>query len=153
MIWGIGMNKIRRARYFRALGPVVAVLFLSSCATLIHGGGTQTISISTEPPGATVKVGGQDVIAPGEVTLDRNRDYQVIAIKPGYDTGTTNINSRFSWVTILDLIFILPWVVDLVSGSAYNLTPDTVNIVLTPQASATPVAQPPAAAPPTRRAE
>jgi PEGA domain len=127
-----------RTRCLRTLGVVVAILYLASCATLIHGGGTQTISISTEPPGATVKVGGQDVIAPGEVTLDRNRDYQVIAIKPGYETGTTNISSRFSWVTVLDLIFILPWVVDLVSGSAYNLSPDTVNIVLTPRGTATP---------------
>jgi hypothetical protein len=141
------MNLIRTKLHLRLMAGVVSIFFLSNCATLIHGGGTQTISIATEPPGATVKVGGQDVITPGDVTLDRNRDYQVIALKSGYDTGTTNIQSRFSWVTVLDLIFILPWVVDLVSGSAYTLTPDTVNIVLVPQAGAAPAAQPSTGAP------
>jgi hypothetical protein len=142
------MSAIRRRFCFRPIAVLISVLFLSNCATLIHGGGTQTISVSTEPPGATVKVGGQEVIAPAEVTLDRNRDYQVVATKAGYETGTTNIQSRFSWVTILDLIFILPWVIDLVSGSAYTLTPDTVSVVLAPNATSAPTASPQITPPP-----
>ncbi|MGH7925619.1 MAG: PEGA domain-containing protein [Candidatus Binatus sp.] len=102
----------------------------SSCATLIHGGGTQTISVSTNPPGATVKVGGEQVISPAEVTLDRNKTVQVVATLPGYQMATTTIHSEFSWVSVLDLIFIIPWVIDLVSGAAYTLSPDTVDLVL-----------------------
>ena len=123
----------RGSRYFRFCAAICAVLLVPSCATLIHGGGTETVSVSTEPPGAIVKVGGQDLISPADVTLDRNRDYQVIATKEGYETGMTTIHSKFSWVTVLDLIFILPWVIDLVSGSAYTLEPDTVSLVLAPQ--------------------
>ncbi|HUY27355.1 MAG TPA: PEGA domain-containing protein [Candidatus Binataceae bacterium] len=138
------MNRIAK-RSALALATA-AVLLNSSCATLIHGGGTQTISISTEPPGATVAVGGQQIIAPADVTLDRNRNYQIIATKEGYATATSTLQSRFSWVTILDLIFIIPWVVDLVSGGAYNLSPDTVSLVLAPKVAAPPpVAAAPAA--------
>jgi hypothetical protein len=121
-----------KARVAVVVVCVCAVLTSSSCATLIHGGATQTVSISTDPPGATVQVGGKEVITPAEVTLDRNKTVQVVATKPGYQMATTTIHSEFSWVTVLDSIFILPWVIDLVSGSAYTLSPDTVRLVLTP---------------------
>ena len=109
-----------------------AGLLCSSCATLIHGGGTQTVSISTNPPGATVKVGGEQVISPAEVTLDRDKTVQVVATLPGYEMATTTIHSEFSWVSVLDLIFIIPWVIDLVSGAAYKLSPETVELVMQP---------------------
>lgn len=128
------MKVIRRSGWFRCMAAVLVAIQVSSCATLIHGGGTQTVSISTIPLGATVRVGGQQVVSPGEVTLDRNRDYQVVATKPGYATATTTIQSKFSWVTALDLVFWLPWVIDLASGSAYTLSPDTLSLVLSPAA-------------------
>jgi hypothetical protein len=125
--------------WFRTLAIAMSAVQLS-CATLIHGGGTQTVSINTQPPGATVKVGGQDLITPAQIALERNRSYQVVAMKTGYETATTNIDSTFSWVTVLDLVFILPWVIDLVSGSAYALQPELVNLVLTPATPPVPVA-------------
>jgi hypothetical protein len=63
-------------------------------------------------------------------------------MKAGYETGTSTIDSTFSWVTVLDLIFILPWVIDLVSGSAYTLQPELVNLVLTPVTPPVPAAAP-----------
>lgn len=129
-----------KALWFRLLAVTVALVWLTSCATLIHGGGTQTLSVNTEPSGAKVQVGGQEIISPADITLDRNRNYQVIATKEGYEQATTSIQSRFSWVTVLDLVFILPWVIDLVSGAAYNLTPDNVSLVLNPKAAPVPTA-------------
>jgi hypothetical protein len=137
---------MRKARWNLFALALAAILLNSSCATLIHGGGTQTVSVSTEPPGATVAVGGQQIVTPAEITLDRNRNYQVIATKEGYDTATSTIQSRFSWVTVLDVVFIFPWVIDLVSGSAYTLSPDTVSLVLAPKP---PVAATPASVAPT----
>ncbi|MBF6560209.1 MAG: PEGA domain-containing protein [Candidatus Binataceae bacterium] len=136
------------SRSYRVITTALALsaaILCGSCATLIHGGGTQTISISTVPPGATVQVGGQQVVSPAEVTLDRNKTAQVVATKPGYDMATTTVESHFSWVTVLDLIFILPWVIDLVSGAAYTLSPDTVSLVLAPSSTPTPTPQPTAA--------
>jgi hypothetical protein len=128
------VQRLRRKFWVRPLAALLVAAFsLSSCATIIHGGGTQTIPITTSPPGATVKVEDQDLITPTEVTLDRNRVYQVTASKTGYQTATKTIHYKFSWVTLLDLIFILPWVIDLVSGGAFQLEPDSLNIVLVPE--------------------
>ena len=116
------------------LVSLLALLFLftSSCATLIHGGGQQTISIATNPPDAKIQVGGQSLVSPAEITLSRDHDYQVVATKEGYDPAITSIHSRFSWVTVLDLVFIIPWVIDLASGSAYYLDPDTMQLAMSP---------------------
>jgi hypothetical protein len=111
---------------------VLAVLFAPGCATLIHGGGQQTVSIATDPPGAKIQVGGQSLVSPAEITLSRDHDYQVVVTSDGYDTAITSIHSRFSWVTVLDLIFIIPWVIDLASGSAYYLDPEAVQLVMSP---------------------
>ncbi len=132
------MVMLKRRFWFRPFAGALAGIWLSSCATLIHGGGTQSVSISTDPPGATVQVGGEQIISPADVTLDRNKTAQVVATKPGYQMATTTIHSEFSWVTVLDIIFVIPWVIDLVAGSAYTLSPDTVSLVLTPEKSSAP---------------
>ncbi len=124
------MLRSGRAGWFRYLAIIVAALHLASCATLIHGGGTQSVSITTDPLGAIVQVGGEQLISPADISLNRNRDYQVVATKTGYETATSTIHSNFSWVTVLDMVFVLPWVIDLVSGSAYTLSPDTISLVL-----------------------
>jgi len=50
------------------------------------------------------------------------------------------IHSSFSAATLVDLIFIIPWAVDLADGAAYSLEPESVQIHLQPQmASAAPV--------------
>ena len=110
----------------------LAVLFAPGCATLIHGGGQQTVSIATDPTDARVQVGGQSLVSPAEITLSRDHDYQVVATKEGYEQSITAIHSRFSWVTVLDLVFIIPWVMDLVSGGGYYLEPDTLQMTLSP---------------------
>ena len=98
----------------------------SSCATLRFGcGAQQTVSISTDPPGATVQVGGQQVVSPAEVVLDRYTIHQVVATKPGYEMATATIGPAYSWATVLDLIFILPWMVDLVVNGIYTLSPES----------------------------
>jgi hypothetical protein len=105
----------------------------SSCATLIYGSGPQqTVSISTNPSGATVQVDAQQVVSPAQVALDRYKTAQVVATKPGYEMATATIDSAYSWATVVDLIFIVPWFIDLVSNALYTLSPDTVNLVLTP---------------------
>jgi hypothetical protein len=105
----------------------------SSCATLINGPGReQLVSIYTDPPGASVEVGGQQTVSPVLVSLDRNVSTRVVAWKPGYETATATLHSSYSWATYLDLILIAPWVIDLVSGALYSLSPDIVNLQLTP---------------------
>ena len=112
---------------FAAIG-----LLLSSCATLIHGS-HQTVPITTDPPGAQLNIGGSQYITPANVSLARDQEYQAVVTKPGYQTQTAEIHSSFSGVTFIDLIFIIPWAVDLADGAAYSLDPETVELHLQPQ--------------------
>jgi PEGA domain len=120
---------------FAAIG-----LLLNGCATLIHGS-HQTIPITSDPPGAQLSIGGSQYITPASVSLARDQEYQAVFTKPGYETQTAQIHSSFSGVTFIDLVFIIPWAVDLADGAAYSLDPESVEIHLQPQlASATPPA-------------
>lgn len=128
----------------KRLGIALALL-LWGCASLIHGS-HQTIPISTDPVGTSLQVGGEQYISPVDASLARNRNYQIVASKPGYQTQTVEIDSSFSAVTFIDLIFIIPWAVDLVDGAAYTLEPESVQIHMVPLAAA-PVALPVPTAP------
>ena len=132
-------------RIARRMTALIAAFALgsSSCATLRFGGGIQqTVSILTEPPGATVQAGGRQVVSPADVVLDRYTIHKIVATKLGYEMATATIGPAYSWATVLDLIFILPWVVDLVLNGIYTLAPesngfstlfpDIVHLVLTP---------------------
>jgi hypothetical protein len=119
----------------RKVTALIAALALgsSSCATLIYGGGAQqTVSISTDPSGATVQVDRHQVVSPAQIVLERYTNHEVVATKPGYQMATATIVSDYSWATVVDMIFILPWVIDMVCNGIYTLSPDTVNLVLTP---------------------
>jgi hypothetical protein len=114
-----------------ALG-LSAALIGSSCASLFHGT-HQTVPITTDPPGATVSIGGETYVTPTDASLARNRDYQVIANKAGFQQATSSIHSSLSGLTFLDLIFIIPWAVDLADGAAYKLDPTSISLVLQPE--------------------
>jgi hypothetical protein len=46
------------------------------------------------------------------------------------------MHSSMSGAAFLDLIFIIPWAVDLADGAAWTLSPDTVQVQLEPVAVA-----------------
>jgi len=105
---------------------------------MVHGT-RQTVSVATEPPGATVTISGQQVNNPGEVSLRRNRDYQVVASWHGPCAGavcgevaTAAIYSEFSWITVWGFPVIGP-IVDFVSGAAWELDPDVVTLRAAPR--------------------
>jgi hypothetical protein len=104
---------------------------LNGCASLIHGS-HQTIPITSDPPGAQLSVGGSQYVTPADVSLARDQEYQAVFTKPGYQTQTMEIHSSFSAATLVDLVFIIPWAVDLADGAAYTLSPESVEIRLQP---------------------
>jgi hypothetical protein len=111
-----------------------SALLLGGCASLINGT-HQTVPISTNVPGATVRVNGMDYIAPVDASLQRNQNYQIVASKPGYETATREVTSSFSAITFLDTVFWIPWVIDLVDGAAYKLEPESVELQLVPSSA------------------
>jgi hypothetical protein len=104
---------------------------LSGCATIIKGN-NQMVTINSEPGDAKVILDGLKGKTPYTAKLSRNKEYVVTISKEGYETEQIQINKNFGLLAIFGN---LPWllvgvIVDLCTGSAYNLNPASVNVVL-----------------------
>jgi len=113
------------------------------CATIVKGR-YQEVTINSNPPGASFEVDGLSGVTPAAVPLERKlRQHTVTISKPGYETAQVQIGRDLNPWTAGNVIwglFGLPVGVgiDLISGSAYKIDPDYVQLDLLPRA--TPVA-------------
>lgn len=117
-------------------GVLVLGTTLGGCATIVHGS-RQNVSINSNPPGAAVYIdNGMALTTPSHVNLERKRDYIVTISKPGYQTQTIPLNSVLTAWLAGNIIFggIIGGGVDLLSGAAWTLTPENINLTLTPLA-------------------
>ncbi|TAJ81190.1 MAG: PEGA domain-containing protein [Gallionellaceae bacterium] len=120
-----------------SLKRVAAVLIAVStvgCATIMHGGRTQRIGISSIPTGATVSVDGNKSLGntPLFADLKRGEEHIVTIEMPGYEKSQlTLIKSMSGWVWG-NIIFggLIGLAIDVVSGSMYNLSPEQLNAEL-----------------------
>ncbi len=105
-----------------------------NCATIIRGT-SQDFRANSSPAGARVLVNGEDRGAtPTSLTLKRNRTHQITFQMDGYEdviinldrdfkAGPTLVGNFFSW-------WIIGVVVDVANGSAYQLTPEELDVTL-----------------------
>jgi len=114
---------------------VLPLALLSACATLVNGT-SQTVTVSTTPPGASCtldRVGtrvGAVSITPGSVRLDKSKnDLSVTCNKEGFQTATVAHAPSFSGATFGNLIAggVIGVVVDAASGANYSY-PDDIRI-------------------------
>lgn len=149
----------------RTLAAVAAVAFLSTgCASIVKGGGPQSISIRSSPSEAQVKifeVTTGNAIASGTTpymaTLSKSRGffsggkYRVVVQKAGYQDREMVIESRVSgWYVGGNLLFggLIGWlIVDPATGAMWTLEPEDVQLDLTPAAPQAVPAPTPAAKP------
>ena len=106
---------------------------LFGCATILHKGGKQWVAITSTPPGATATVDGfQTIQTPGQLKLKRGKDHIVLVEKEGYEPAQTMIDHDFSGWVFGNIILggLIGLAVDFGTGGAYNLEPDTVNVLL-----------------------
>ncbi len=124
------------------------------CATVLAQK-TKTISVQSNPPGATVFLDGNPVgVTPGAVQVLNKSTHQIRFQLAGHQDGGCTLTSTVGagWV-ILDVLFLLalvPIIVDAVTGDWGSV--DQVECVRTllpaPGAMPPPAAPPPSAAPP-----
>ena len=118
-----------------AMAVVMVVLFLSlaGCGTIIHGG-TKPINLNSDPAGAEVRLASMTVRTPATVTLERRYNHTAIFTMPGYSTQQVEIRKTLDpWIFGNLLFATIPGVVvDLITGSAADLKPDTINVRLQP---------------------
>jgi hypothetical protein len=111
----------------------ICVRLVVGCATIIHGS-SQDISISSSPDEAEVWIDGARMgSTPTKVTLKRKNDYLVTIKKEGYKEATVKIESTTSAWIIGNVVFggIIGCGIDFISGGAYDLKPERVDINLT----------------------
>jgi hypothetical protein len=121
----------------RALGCLVAVSALG-CATIINGP-TQTVEITSNPPGAKVTVlpSGQHLVTPGKAELRRRLVHTVLFELDGYQPATAYLDRTNSQVTLGNILIggLIGLAVDQSTGAVYRLIPDPLHVDLVPAES------------------
>ena len=131
-----------------------SVLMLQSCASIVNGG-DQKIFITTTPPGAEITIVDTNVIlhstddsswserqirsivgtSPMTAILQRGRHHSVQIKKNGYRIEhvlTGNGTSGAYWANLLMPGLWCANMVDVGSGAAYTIIPDSLGVPLTP---------------------
>ena len=111
---------------------LLPMTLLSACATIVNGS-SQTVTLSTAPPGATCTVDrmgariGAVAQTPGSLRLDKSKnDLTVTCSKPGFQTATVTKPSSFGGATFGNIIAggVIGVVVDAASGANYEYPGD-----------------------------
>ena len=125
---------MRRGRLRAATAVAVVASLLAGCSLLGPRG--QTLTISTDPPGAQVFVNGVAVgTAPLRHRVRRREEVLLEVRKPGYETAYHTTHRTLSTLGIIDVaggaVIFLPFL-GLLSGAAWKHDPAVVGISLEP---------------------
>lgn len=121
-------------------GVLLLTMVVGACATIVEGS-DQTVTVITEPPGATCTLNREDTYAgvvnptPGTVSVERSMDnIGVICTKEGYFDGAASLSSDFQAMTFGNIIFggFIGLAVDASSGAMHEY-PESVTVVLSPK--------------------
>ena len=102
------------------------------CGTIIHGT-TQDVDMASAPSDAEVWVDGAKMgTTPTRITLKRNDSHMIKFTKDGYEPVEVKIETEISAWIIGNIIFggIIGCGIDFISGGAYNLDKERLDIVL-----------------------
>lgn len=118
-----------------SLALALAVLILQTgCATIINTP-EKRISLSSDPSGATIYVDGNHRGAtPMSLDMKRKKSHEVRFRLDGYNERVDTISrSGDGWV-LGNIVFggIIGLVVDLITGSCYDLQPEHLHVELVP---------------------
>jgi hypothetical protein len=116
----------------RAVAMVLMVcVMLQSVGCSLFQPKMQTVTISSIPSGAVIKVNGQSLgAAPQSIQLERNKSHTITA-QLGNRSAVRELNSKMSQTGILDIVgtifFLVPGI-GLLSPGAWEL--DSTNVVM-----------------------
>jgi hypothetical protein len=112
---------------------LICVRLAIGCGTIFRGV-TQDIQISSSPDMAEVWIDGVRMgTTPTELTLKRKNNYLVTVKKEGLKEATVKIEGSMSGWVIANIIFggVIGCGIDFITGGAYDLKPERVDINLT----------------------
>jgi hypothetical protein len=120
----------------RVAAAIVTVPYFCACS--FFGPSMQTITVSSEPPGAEVLLNGTRVgETPLRTQVPRRDELLVEVRKTGYETAYRSASRTLSTYGILDVIggatILIPFL-GLLSPAAWQQDPETFGITLDPAA-------------------
>lgn len=118
----------------RVLFVVVVPFFLQSCGTLLTGT-KNSIYINTQPEGAVVKLNGLDQgITPVYLNVKKTLGSKIVTIeKKDYHSETFKLGRSFQWVSLINVISVVGWVVDIGTGAVMRYSPKSYFLKLKPE--------------------
>ena len=105
----------------------------SGCATIVHLGGSEELTVNSEPSGATVEVDGAERgVTPMSVKVERKQPHKVTVKKEGYEDSQTSVDSKLSLWVAGNILFggVVGLLVDVLSGGGYTLEPSELAVNL-----------------------
>ena len=111
---------------------------LSGCATIAGGGPNQPVTIQSTPSAANFTIQSSSGLqmaqatTPSTVSLPRKNEYQIQITMPGYQPQSTVLTKGTNgWIWgNLFVGWIVGFIVDFATGSAYKLEPSLVQVDL-----------------------
>ena len=121
----------------KVAGMFMVILYafvVNGCATIAHGT-TTTVRLNSTPQGATAMVGGSTVVTPSSIALKNSQAYPIVFKKDGYEDTYYTIDKYMSGWVWGNILFggLIGLVIDNMTGGAYKLVPQEVNVSLTPK--------------------
>ncbi|MBW4891114.1 PEGA domain-containing protein [Mucilaginibacter sp. HMF5004] len=105
----------------------------TSCASIIKGT-TQTIHVTSEPPGADIEINGvPHGKTPTDVVIKKSiKGEPIVLKKAGYEDKVFTPPVVFDQIAILNLFGLVGWGVDYFTGAIMQYAPTSYSIPLTP---------------------
>ena len=119
---------------------VLPLLALGACATIVEGG-DQTVTVVTDPAGATCTLTREGAAVgavnptPGSVVVKKSKeDVSIVCEKEGHLDSTAKLTSDFQTMTLGNVLIggVIGVAVDSASGAMHEY-PDSITVVLTPE--------------------
>jgi len=120
---------------------MAGALCFSGCSTVLNTT-TQEVEISSTPPNAKIIIDGNKFgTSPQKVNIDRGSNHVIKFELDGYDVYEMQLTRKISTMFWLNGLngFIPGMVIDMFTGSMYNLLPEKIEAGLTPVKVETPV--------------
>ncbi len=121
-------------KIFIVLSLSIVMLQYIGCSTVMHST-TQSIELKTNPPNAKITIDGKKFgTSPQVVNIDRGTNHIIKFELDGYETYETQATRKVSnWFWLNALNGFLPgMVIDMFTGSMYNILPENIDVELTP---------------------
>jgi len=121
-------------KLFILLLTVICMVALSACSTLLNTT-SQEVELKTTPPNAKITIDGKKFgTTPQMANIDRGSNHVVKFELDGYETYETQLTRKISfwfWGNVLNGI-IPGMLIDMFTGSMYNLLPENITVELIP---------------------